>query len=195
VLPISTAQVDEVLELTDPRAMRALAHPVRLAILELLHEHGTANATECAREVGESPQACSYHLRALAKWGLVRNVESSDGRETRWEPAARAIRFSTAMQRTPGFAGAAAALKTTVLERDERITADFLAREHELPDEWRDAASLSSGLCHVTAEELKEITRRVHEVTKEFAARTTTDRPDGARRVDVIFRAIPEVSD
>jgi predicted ArsR family transcriptional regulator len=173
--------------------MRALAHPVRLAILELLHERGTANATECAREVGESTQVCSYHLRALAKWGLVRNVESSDGRETRWGPSARAITFASGVERTRGYAAAAAALKSTVLARDDRIVADFLAREHELPEEWREAASFASGFIQVTAEELQELNRQLRELASEFAKRTTTDRPKGARRVDVIVRLIPEV--
>ena len=102
--------------------MRALAHSVRLAILELIHERGTANATECAREVGESPQACSYHLRALAKWGIVRQVESADGRETRWGAASKALRFASGgKKRTKGFSAAASALKTTVLARDESV--------------------------------------------------------------------------
>jgi DNA-binding transcriptional ArsR family regulator len=175
--------------------MRALAHPIRLAILELLYEGGTATATECSRQVGESPQACSYHLRALAKWGLVRNVESPDGRETRWGPAALSIRFSSDVERTPGFAAAAGALKSTVLDRDERIVTEFLAREHELSLEWREAATFSSGFVQVTAEELEELSRRIHELRSEFAKRTTTNRPEGARRVDVIVRLIPQVGD
>ena len=61
----------EQLELSDPKAMRALAHPARLTILELLRAEGTTTATRCASEIGSSPQAASYHLRALAKWGLM----------------------------------------------------------------------------------------------------------------------------
>jgi len=184
-----------VLELTDPRAMRALAHPVRVAILELVYERHTVNATECARDIEGTPQSCSYHLRALAKWGIIRKAESADGRETRWERAARAIRFSSGEKETPGYAAAAAALKTTVLARDDRIVAEFLAHERELPPEWREAATFSSGFLQLTAEELEEVNRRISEATKEFADRTASDRPEGARRVDVMFRAIPKVGD
>lgn len=183
------------LELTDPRAMRALAHPVRIALLELVHERGTVNATEGAREAGGTPQSCSYHLRALAKWGLIRKADSTDGRETRWEKSSRAIRFSSSEKETPGYAAAAAALKTTVLARDDRIVADFLARESELSPEWREAATFSSGFLQLTAEELEEVNRRISEATKEFVDRTTSNRPEGARRVDVMFRAIPKVGD
>lgn len=188
-------QADDVLELTDPRAMRALAHPVRLAILETLHAQATANATECSREVGESPQACSYHLRSLAKWGIVRTVESSDGRETRWELASRGIRFSSGREGSPGFEAAAAALKAIVLDRDDRILAEFLAREQELPAEWRDAAGFSSGIVYVTPAELEQLQGRVVELLNEFDRRDEADRPEGARRVDVAFRAIPKVGD
>lgn len=180
---------------TDVTAVRALAHPVRLAILDVLQTHGSATATECALEVDESPQTCSYHLRTLAKWGIIRKAESADGRETRWERAARAIRFSSGGKETPGYAAAAAALKTTVLARDDRIVAEFLAHERELSPEWREAATFSSGFLQLTAEELEEVNRRISEATKEFADRTASDRPEGARRVDVMFRAIPKVGD
>ena len=172
--------------------MRALAHPVRLAILDLLHGEGNANATECARAVGESPQACSYHLRALAKWGIVRTVDSTDGRETRWELAARGMRFGTGAKGTPGYDAAAAALKATVLDRDEKLVSDYFARESELPQEWRHAI-LSNSIVYVTPEELVELNGRIDHVMKEFERRRKADRPEGARRVDLIFRAIPKV--
>jgi DNA-binding transcriptional ArsR family regulator len=174
--------------------MRALAHPVRLAILDLLRTTGNANATECARRLGESAQACSYHLRSLAKWGILRNVASGDARETRWELASRGVRFSSGEQGTPAYEAAAAALQTTVLERDERIVTEFLARQQELPEKWRHA-TLLSGIVYVTLEELDELGRRLDEVTKDFEHRTATDKPEGARRVDVMFRAIPKVGE
>ena len=170
--------------------MRALAHPVRLSILDLLHTEGTANATECSRIVGESPQSCSYHLRALAKWGIVRTVDSADGRETRWELAARGIKFASAEKGTPGHDAAATALKATVLDRDERILDQYFAREQELPEEWQHAI-LSSGIVYVTPAEMEELSERVHELLKEYERRAKSVRPEGSRRVDVIFRAIP----
>ena len=57
--------------LSDPRAMRALAHPPRLDLLELLFAEGPLTASECAARVGDSPASCSYHLRQLARWGFV----------------------------------------------------------------------------------------------------------------------------
>src|SRR3954467_2895209 len=82
---MSFASVDAP-SLHNPRALRALAHPARLDILERLNSDGPATATECAEVVGLSPSACSYHLRALARWGLVEAADSTDRRERRRRP-------------------------------------------------------------------------------------------------------------
>ena len=50
-------------EVSDPMAMRALAHPVRLALIEALADAGTLTATEAAERLGESPANASFHLR------------------------------------------------------------------------------------------------------------------------------------
>src|SRR3954471_15007892 len=75
--------------ISDPGALRALAHTGRYAILEKLPSDGPATATECAEVAGLSPSACSYHLRLLAKHGFVEPDESrdSDGRERVWRAA------------------------------------------------------------------------------------------------------------
>jgi DNA-binding transcriptional ArsR family regulator len=172
--------------------MRALAHPARLGILELLHANGTANATQCAREVGGSPQAASYHLRALAKWGLVRKAESTDGRETRWELVARAVKFASGDD-SPQYREAARALGRRVLERDERLLDEFLEAEHEEPREWRDAATFFSGSVHVSVTELGELAEQIRSLVKQFERSDGSDRPEGARRVHVVFRAVPRV--
>jgi DNA-binding transcriptional ArsR family regulator len=172
--------------------MRALAHPARLAILEHLHANGSANATECAREVGGTPQAASYHLRALAKWGLIREAESDDGRESRWELAARSIRFASGDD-SPAFRAAARALGRRVFERDERLIDAYLAAEHDEPREWRAAATFASASVHVTVAELEEIAERLHAVMKEYERPNEAERPEGARRVHVVFRAVPRV--
>jgi DNA-binding transcriptional ArsR family regulator len=191
---VSEASVSEDVQLTDARVLRALAHPVRLAILEVLHAEGTATPTECSQQVGESPQACSYHLRALAKYGLVRRASSDDGRETRWELAAAGFRFSPTTSSAPEYEAAAQALAARVLERDDAIVHDYLAREHELEAEWREAALVTSGSIHVTSEELRELEGRLHALLAEYRRPARADRPDGARRVHVVARAVPHLS-
>src|SRR5436305_8446956 len=83
------------LEITDPKAMRALAHPVRLALLERLQRHGPATASELSPHVGATPSVTSWHLRHLAGFGLVRDAEQPgpDRRQRRWQAAAHGFRF------------------------------------------------------------------------------------------------------
>jgi DNA-binding transcriptional ArsR family regulator len=177
------------LELTDPRAMRALAHPTRLALLEHLHVEGSATATQLAGVVGESPSACSYHLRALARWGLVEEAPGGRGRNRPWRLAARSISFSSTRGSAEQMA-AASLLRRTVLERDDGVLHDFFDREHELPPEWQDAAGFGSGALTLTLDELNELSARFSELLRSY--HVPARRPD-TRRVEFIFRALPQV--
>ena len=72
------------LNLTDPKAIRALAHPVRMALLEALGHAGTLTATQASEMLGESPANCAFHLRTLAKYGFVEEAGGGRGRERPW---------------------------------------------------------------------------------------------------------------
>jgi DNA-binding transcriptional ArsR family regulator len=120
--------------------MRALAHPARLAILELLHAAGTANATDCARELETSPQAASYHLRMLARCGFVRRAESVDGRENRWTLVAHVAEYLAAeSELEPEWRQAATfttgSIHVTAAELD-KVAQDLreLVKRYERPD-------------------------------------------------------------
>src|ERR1700750_1987712 len=80
-------------EVTDPRAMRALAHPVRLALIEALAER-PLTATEAGERVGESPANASFHLRQLAKYGFVEEAEGGIGRRRQWKLRNLGLRWS-----------------------------------------------------------------------------------------------------
>lgn len=84
------------LTLTDPRAIRALAHPARLAVVDRLFAGEVLTATECARGVGLSASAMSYHLRALEKWGVVERAPATDARERPWRARGTDLRLGPA---------------------------------------------------------------------------------------------------
>src|SRR5690606_31380155 len=69
--------------ISDPGRIRALAHPLRLELLDHLRDVGEATATECAAQVGESVASCSFHLRMLAKYGFLERAERR-GKEKPW---------------------------------------------------------------------------------------------------------------
>src|SRR4051794_30609819 len=90
--PISAAR-EPAVALTDPRALRAYAHPVRRRALALLRTRGTLTATEAADALGESSGTMSFHFRQLAKYGLVEEVAGTPGRRKPW----RATSMTTAV--------------------------------------------------------------------------------------------------
>src|SRR3954447_9243658 len=105
------------LVISDPRAIRALAHPARQVVIDELYDGKVLTATECAELAGLSPSAMSYHLRSLEKYGIVERVESAaDGRERPWRAAGRYLQVEGTGGGVGEFA-AAAALSSTVLGR------------------------------------------------------------------------------
>src|ERR1700723_1166158 len=62
-------------------------HPVRAALLELIGRDGTGTATTAARELGGSPGLYSFHLRRLARFGIIEEAPSGPGRVRPWRLA------------------------------------------------------------------------------------------------------------
>src|SRR6266700_4368339 len=71
-------------ELADPKAIRALTHPVRIALIEALLADGAMTATQVGEQIGESPTTCSFHLRQLSKYGFVEEAGGGRGRARPW---------------------------------------------------------------------------------------------------------------
>src|SRR3954467_6520469 len=81
-------------KLDDPGALKALAHPARLSVVDELYQGSERTSSELAELTGLSPSAMSYHLRALERWGIVeRGEEREDGRERPWRAAGRTLRL------------------------------------------------------------------------------------------------------
>jgi len=144
--------------------MRALAHPLRLALLDHLHTVDHATATECAAAVGDTPSNISYHLRALARWRFVEEAKGGAGRERPWRAAASRIEFET-----DGVE--ATVLRDELLARQQQRVRDALRREHELPPRWRRATQTSSATLELTPTELEELGERFEQLLDEFRGR------------------------
>jgi DNA-binding transcriptional ArsR family regulator len=162
--------------------MRALAHPTRLALLDHLHAVDQATATECSEFVDESPSSCSYHLRALAKWGFVEEGGGGAGRERPWRATATRIEF-------PSDGHEATVLRDELVARQQQRVRDSLRNEHELPAAWRRAAQTSAATLELTARELEELGERFESLLDEFRGRSHRR---GTRRVLVSFGAVAD---
>ncbi|MCI0687656.1 MAG: winged helix-turn-helix domain-containing protein [Sporichthyaceae bacterium] len=189
------SQARSQLTLTDPKALRALAHPVRIALLEALRE-GPLTATQAGEIIGESPTTCSFHLRQLSRYGFVEETGGGKGRARPW----RRIHTgwtAPAQPDDPEFMQAAQLLDHVLLDRHLTRLRRFVDTVSTYPAEWQTAADFSSSILHLTATELAELSAAYQELTETFldrwASRTQNpqSRPEGARAVEVLFTAFP----
>ncbi|MBL7260914.1 ArsR/SmtB family transcription factor [Paractinoplanes lichenicola] len=180
--------------ITDPQVMRALAHPARIAIVEHLNSTGAViTATECAELVGLSPSATSYHLRELAKFGLVEQADSrGDGRERVWRSTSAGLSID-ADRDDPETVSARAALVDIFLERDMERARHYIGRAAGEPEEWRETATISSHQVSLTADELRELNEKVLALVEPYRVRRRQEEPPaGARRVQINYMAFPD---
>jgi DNA-binding transcriptional ArsR family regulator len=182
------------LRLTDPRMMRALAHPARIAILQHLGLDGPSTATECAAVAGLSPSACSYHLRALARYGFVEEDRASaaDGRQRPWRARLVSMSFDEGDPDQPDAVRAAGQLLTaSMLARFEEIREQYLDRAPRYTAEWRSIAGWHQDVVHVTAGEAAAVREQVQTLLAGYRRADPADRPPGAHRVHALLDLIP----
>jgi predicted ArsR family transcriptional regulator len=182
-----------VTRLTDPRALRAYAHPVRMRLIGLLRTEGPLTATRAADLLGESSGTCSFHLRQLAKYGLVEEAEGGTGREKPWRATTTSTAWDTTGDSTPEMAAATSLLSTVVAEQYfEQLVRWLEARAGE-PAEWQRAAMLGDRLLYVTPAELEELSGRMREMLDEYVERDLRPelRPAGARLISWLNIAFP----
>jgi DNA-binding transcriptional ArsR family regulator len=180
------------LKLTDPRALRAVAHPVRLALLGLLRREGPLTATQAAARVGESPAACSFHLRQLAKHGLVEEAGGGRGRERPWRATAMFTSWPAAPD-TPELAAATELLTTVIAERYLEHLLRWIDSRGDEPREWQERELFGDVAVYLTPDELGELDRAIQAVVAPYLERTTNRelRPDASRLVMLIALGFP----
>jgi hypothetical protein len=179
--------------LTDPRMMRALAHPARIAIWQFLGLEGPATATECATIAGLSPSACSYHLRTLARYGVVEEdpASAADGRERPWRAKILSVNLDEGTGSTPAMAEAGRLFTATLISSTEQIRQSYRDRQADYPADWRSALGANYDVVHVTPEELSTLRQRQVDLLAEYRRLSPGERPPGARRVQVIVDTSP----
>ena len=170
------------------RQVRATAHPLRLRMLEVLAE-GPSTASKLAERLGESSGATSYHLRALAKAGLVvEDVERGNARDRWWRRPERMMLAPTTG--TPEEIAAGKRVRAVMLERDEKALDAFVAAEEQLSERWAEVAFIGNWTVHMTDEELEDFSARFLELVVQFR-RPPEDRPEGTRPVHLAYRGLP----
>jgi predicted transcriptional regulator len=181
------------IKLTDPRALRAVAHPLRLELIGLLRRSGPLTATQAAEQVGESPANCSFHLRQLAKYGLVEEAGGGRGRERPWQATATYTEWPAALGDDEEQSAASEMLSRVSIERYFEETTRWLGNRRSEPREWLQAADTSDNILYLTPAELEELLERVNELMEPYYRRLSdpAERPEGARPVSLVRFAFP----
>lgn len=182
--------VPDTVELTDPRALRALAHPTRLKLVALLRRRGPMTATQAGQSIGQSAASCSFHLRQLAKWGLVEEAGGGKGRERPWKASARSTSWKVT---SPDLAEPSAMLSALVVEHQLDALSRALGALPSEPSAWQRAYQLDDTQLELTPEQLEELGTRVWGLVKSYEreAGRRSGAAQGARRVSIFFAGFP----
>jgi DNA-binding transcriptional ArsR family regulator len=189
------ARPEKKVEITDPKAIRALAHAARLEVIsELYSTQVSRTATELAAQTGLTPSAMSYHLRALQKWGIVEPAATAgDARERRWRAAGTDFTINSG--------GGVASPEFAVLDLEldafrRRVDAYAKVRDERRKNnesiEAPGVVVLSSDLLYLTPAQRAELTGRVFGLLKEYELEDPDHVPEGAERTAAMWSLIPD---
>lgn len=173
--------------------LRALAHPVRLQLMQELFIVGEATASELAVCLGETQANCSWHLRQLARFGLVEQVpDPRSSRRKPYRPTADRLRWSPSGD-DGATAEAASELSAQLLDEQLAVLRSWLARQQSEPAPWRDAASVIHGTLWLTSDELASLTAEIERLASRHVERLRDPdaRPDGSQPVRMVAWAVP----
>jgi DNA-binding transcriptional ArsR family regulator len=183
-MPVSQRRV------TAAEEMRALAHPLRLQLLELLSSEGAFTASEAARRLDETPANVSWHLRKLAEYGFVRQGQGS-GRAKPWKFVAQSLTFGDDAE-DPTLA---TALTDLFLEREFHVLRTSLRQQPSELQTWRDATAVLQTRFWLTPDEAGALGRRLKEIfmTESLVERNQdpATRPEGARLMALMSWVVP----
>lgn len=182
------AELPPRMRVRDVELMRALAHPLRSALMDYLLSVGPRTASECATAVDSTASNCSWHLRRLAKFGLVERVDAADGRERPWRATQVGLDFGH-LAPEPSVRAAQLAVLGTNLGHDHVLTQRFVDTVAEIEPEWQNASAMNTYSLRVTAAELDELNTAIDALIRPYVSTIRKDPPPESRSVHASWRA------
>ena len=172
----------------DSGALRALAHPLRVRIYDILSQYGPQTASSLAERLGESSGSTSYHLRALAKQDLIREAtDRGTGRERWWERPIGGVSFANpdAMATPAGRAATQVVMNEFLRNRNDQLL-DFVNRGIGGEDEmWQEGTLISTATARLTPEQSKELTIKIMALIDEAVDNYRTQTGENVRPVTI----------
>ena len=166
---------------------------MRIRLLGLLRREGPLTASAAGRSLGESSGSTSYHLRQLARFGLVEEAGGGRGRERPWQATALYTSWPNVAD-TPELADASEAFERFVIARYVERLEGWVARRSSEPLEWQEAASFGDAVLYLTVDELTALRDDLRDVFDRYVERYARPelRPPGARPVALLQVAFPD---
>jgi DNA-binding transcriptional ArsR family regulator len=181
--------------LDDPRAIRAMAHPIRLDLQSLIGRAGRITAADAARSLGISHALASHHLRQLAKYGFVEQAGAADNRERPWQLVHTSISVE-GIEDQPGGADAVDVLERLTAERALEMLARWQERKASMPEGWRKNSGIGNSTVYLTEAELAEVVAMFEKTLTDYVERRPLDdlasRPEGSLPVTFTMIVVPE---
>jgi DNA-binding transcriptional ArsR family regulator len=177
--------------------LRALAHPLRLQLLQVLHAEGPATASQLARRLGESSGATSYHLRALHRVGMVEEAEQRNARERWWQRAPERVMIPNSVpldasdSERAELQAAHAQIESFFVERDEKALRRWTEVRYDLPLEWQDSQFIGNFRMWATAAEVQDLVTTVIDLVQPLRKPPESADPDRLE-VHLTFRLLPQ---
>ena len=180
--------------LADAPSLQALTHPTRLALIEAVGLAGSLTATQASAQVGESPTACAYHLRTLARLGFLEEAGGGRGPERPWRLAQAGMSIEDSND--PAVATAAAALSKTLTERFIGRIRGFEVARSRFPDEVQAVTGVLQSVVFATPEELSVLRAEILALMSRYIERIDPElRPQGSQPFElVMFTHVLEVT-
>lgn len=180
----------------DAAAMKAFAHPLRMAMYDYLSDHGSATATMLAKHTGESTGQTSYHLRQLERHGLVADDPAKGtGRERWWKALGFSMRGLDLAKDSETRPAVETMLRNQVSKQAQSIAAWFQRAESEDP-QWAQASFNNQAALTLALDEAAELRSALLGALQPFVDRSkqrleSGEDLAGARRVRIYMDAFP----
>lgn len=183
---------DEPLKIEDPSAMRALAHPLKWALMDVLLTEGSATSTRCAEVTGDSQANCSFHLRQLARYGLVEEAPSTSKKERPWRLTTVEQSWSR-VQPDQERTEAVSELERVFVQHEFATLMRWARTAAGYGQEWQRASMRAGAVTYLTAEELADLRDEIEALMLAYRDRVTepAKRPVGSRLVRLFSAAYP----
>lgn len=163
-----------------------------MKLVGLLRRQGELTATRAGELIGESSGTASYHLRQLAKYGLVEEAGGGQGREKPWRATALFTHIAEDPT-SPAGRRAASQLWGILAGAYHEWLLDWLARRPDESRRWRAAAPIGDHMLYVTADELASLDKQIVELLNPYAERLAQPelRPRASRLVRYVRFGAP----